>query len=424
MSVVARKKKGILDYVITVASKGGNRLFMLVVTVLIARLLGAESFGFYSLFFGVFIVLFQSFAGVNIAYVRNVKLNGKDQELPTLKLSLIIQLLLSLAIAIIGWPISTALAKALAPVTASTFYLGFLAAAFIGLYTVWFGYFQARGHFLRLGLVTMLFNALILVIIGLYYLFNPQLTLNYIISIYALTALVLGCIGGLMIYFQTRGIEISREVFTAFGKMTLVNIAITSIYFLYRYIDVYFIQYFLDLTAVGIYSAAMKTSMLLNILVGALPTVLLPKAITSISSHQALKKYFVNSYGLAGVVVLGFFVFWLICPYFLTLLFGEEYSSAGDILKWLVIGWMLNVLYIPIAQLYYALNRVGYRLSLEIVKLVATVLLLMVLIPVYGAIGAAYALAGAIALALLISVPLIFWLLRIHRDTPGNTTVG
>jgi len=181
---------------------------------------------------------------------------------------------------------------------------------------------------------------------------------------------------------------------------------------MYRYVDVYFIKYYSDIESVGIYSAAMKTSMILNVLTGSLTTLLLPKAISAIRTRSHLSRYLLKAYLLTLAIVVCLIVFYWLSPYILELLFGNTYAGAGLILQWLVLGWIANTLYVPIAQLYYALNKVSLRIGLELLKLTCAVAGFVTLIPMYGAIGAAYALLIAIIITQIIASLLLHFLIK------------
>ncbi len=413
-------KKSLYDYAVTVGTKGLSRLFALVITVIIARTLGVEEFGMYSLFFGIFILIFQAEAGVNIAHVRFSKLGILDKK-NVLRLSLLSQIFIILFLSIIGWPLSYLLAKSIGLETLVIPYLGFICSGLLGLFGVWFGVYQAAGKFLQLGLFTLAFNLLLMLFIGGNFLIGHEQTLFEIIIAHLVISIVMGLISLIVLWRQSQTVE-SREIAIDYYKMIGLNMSVTLFYFMYRYIDVYFIKYFSDLATVGIYSAAMKTSMILNILTGSLPTVLLPKAVVALKTKNMLLNYFVKSSQITLAIIACFVIFYFLSPYILTILFGEEYATAGNILQWLVIGWMVNTIYIPISQLYYALNKVGWRIALESLKLIIAAICFIILIPEYGALGAAYALLISITATLIIAALILKILIKKHYSNEKKIT--
>lgn len=411
-------KKSLLDYIVTVGTRGLSRLFALVVTIVIARTLTLEEFGIYSLFFGIFILIFQAEVGVNIAHVRFSKQEITSKK-NVLRYSLVAQIFIVIILSIIGWPLSILLAKNIGLDTASTLYLGFICSALLGFFGVWFGVLQSEGRFLKLGVFSFIFNLLLMLYIAGSYIIDAQQNLTDILLTYLIISLILGIPSLIYLWRESASSENKKHA-NDFYRMVGLNVSVTMFYFMYRYIDVYFIKYFSDLATVAIYSAAMKTSMLLNILTGSLPTILLPKAVTALKTKDKLINYISKSALICTGITACFLIFYFLSPFVLTLLFGDQYSSAGDILQWLVIGWIINTIYIPVSQLYYALNKVGWRIFLEFTKLIIAAACFIILIPKYGALGAAYSLLIAICITLIISVIAIILLIKKHYLNEKN----
>ncbi|MDH5570504.1 MAG: oligosaccharide flippase family protein [Gammaproteobacteria bacterium] len=404
--------KSLYDYAITVGTRGFGRLFALIITIIIARSLGTEDFGMYSLFFGIFIVIVQAEAGVNIAHVRFSKL-GVASKAIVLRLSLLSQTFIVLFLTIIGWPLSLLLAQTIGIESLSVPYIGFVASGLLGLFGIWFGIFQADGKFARLGIFSLLFNLILMAYIGGAYILDIKQDLTDVLYSYLIISMALGFVSLIILWNQSSPTN-DNKLMRDYYKMIVMNMFVTMFYFLYRYIDVYFLKYYADLATVGIYSAAMKTSMILNILTGSLTTILLPKAVEAITSKDKIKTYVKKSYALSALISVCFIIFYFLSPFILPLLFGEEYSEASNILQWLVVGWIVNTLYIPVSQVFYALNKVAWRIAIEFIKLIFAVLFFIILIPEYGALGAAYALLISISITLLIASVIATILTRNH----------
>jgi len=404
---IIKKQKSIFDYIVTVGSRGANRFITLVISILVARMLGAEAFGLFSLFFGIYILIFQAHAGVNIAYVRFSKIESTHSKQEIIKLSIFIQIFIFIILCLAGIPLSELISNSIGLTNPNIILYAFLSGGIIGLYGIWFGILQSEEKFGYLGLLNLLFNVIIILFIIIIWLSGVTLTLDHVLFLYVAVSAALGIISALILYRSCRGIKIHTDLRKDFSKMVMINMAITTSYFLYRYIDVYFIQYYSDLETVGIYSSAMKTSMLLNILAGSLPTILLPKAVSAAKSHKLLKNYFIKSYAISFAIIFLFMIFYFLSPFFLEILFGKEYLSATEILKWLILGWVVNVLYIPISQMFYAYNMASYRLGIELIKVALSVILFIYLIPLYGGIGAAYALLIAILITLFLAISVL-----------------
>lgn len=417
---IIKKQKSIFDYIITVGSRGANRLITLIISILVARMLGAEAFGLFSLFFGIYILIFQAHAGVNIAYVRFSKIEANDNKQQIIKLSIFIQIFIFIILCLAGIPASQFISESIGINDSDIIFYAFLSGGIIGLYGIWFGILQSEEKFGQLGLLNLLPNVIIIIFIAIIWLAGITFVLDHVIFLYVSISALLGIASALLLYRGCREATIPAKLTKDFTKMVMINMAITTSYFLYRYIDVYFIQFYSNLETVGIYSAAMKTSMLLNILAGSLPTILLPKAVLAAKSNKLLKNYFIKSYAISFAICFLFMIFYFLSPFFLEILFGEEYVGATDILKWLILGWVVNVLYIPISQMFYAYNMASYRLIIELIKVGLSVIAFTYLIPIYGGLGAAYALLIAILVTLVLAVAVLAVKIKNTFSNPEN----
>lgn len=406
------QKKSVRDYVLSLGGQGFARLFSIAGSILIARTMGPEDFGAYTLFFAIVIFVFEVQTGVNVAYVRFARAHRDRDKKIFQKIVFLIQLLASSILILLGWPLALLLSDVLAIDNPLLFFWGFLCGGFASLYRIWFGIFQEDGRFEKLAVSLPAFNFLVVVLLGLLWILPVPMTLNHIFSLYLLVAGITGIASSLLFVGRIRRVEIDRTLFVSMLKMTSMNVAITLSFFLYRLLDVFFVKYFLDLESVGLYSAALRTSMFLGILASSTSLVLLPRATAMIGSFEAVMGYLRKAYAMAFMVLLVFLVFFFFSPVLLQILYGDEYLASEATLKLLVLGWSINVLYIPMEQLYYALNKVGWRLSIEISRLVIACLLFTLLIPAFGTVGSALSLLAAISVSFVLSSAGLFFIIK------------
>lgn len=100
-------------------------------------------------------------------------------------------------------------------------------------------------------------------------------------------------------------------------------------------------------------------------------------------------------------------VLWLTGEWLLTFAFGAEFAVANAIFRLLVIEAALSVLSQVSVQLFLAHDRPGVVSTLQVATLVVSLICLLILVPRYGAIGAAAALliAGVVRwLALIVAI--------------------
>jgi O-antigen/teichoic acid export membrane protein len=147
------------------------------------------------------------------------------------------------------------------------------------------------------------------------------------------------------------------------------------------------------LAEVGVYSIAVQTGELLWLIAGALTTAVTSLALAddersaaAIIARTAARALL---YSAVVGVAMGVFV-----PYAFGPLLGSDFEGAGTPLRLLLPG---IVLYAPVTTLVVYLSvrrgRPGLSLAVSVVGLVATLIAALVLIPAYGASGAAAASA-------------------------------
>jgi O-antigen/teichoic acid export membrane protein len=97
---------------------------------------------------------------------------------------------------------------------------------------------------------------------------------------------------------------------------------------------------------------------------------------------------------LVGLVI-GCAVLWAVGAPLLRLAYGEQFAAANTIFRLLVVEASLGALSQVTAQLYLSHNRPGFVSTIQVIVLGATLASLLLLVPVYGAKGAALALLAA-----------------------------
>jgi len=98
---------------------------------------------------------------------------------------------------------------------------------------------------------------------------------------------------------------------------------------------------------------------------------------------------------LAACLVAGCGIFWLAGPFLLGLAYGPEFTAANTIFQLLVIEASLGVLSQVTVQLFLSRNRPGIVSAIQAAVLCCSVAALLLLVPRYGAVGAALSLLGA-----------------------------
>jgi O-antigen/teichoic acid export membrane protein len=184
-----------------------------------------------------------------------------------------------------------------------------------------------------------------------------------------------------------RGHELDQEKPTEFALFLFLA---SLIWMVTGKLDIWLIGHYLDVTQVGVYSAAGRLTLPIGILLTAFNTVLSPRAAsaTTLAETRALaRRTFKASLLMAGLGSLYSFLGPIIIP----VVFGRAYRSSVHVAQFLCLAYSLSLLYQPIAQIGYNLGLVRVYWISNALQLLTTAVTLLILLPRVGV------LAGAIA---------------------------
>jgi len=175
------------------------------------------------------------------------------------------------------------------------------------------------------------------------------------------------------------------EVFH-FGKWVLLSyIASAAI----GKLDIMLISRYQGATEVGLYSAAQQLTNIIPLLIGALSVVILPRLSKMKSRHELMGYLKKASLGLSVLAAMAL----LLLPFSsiaINTIFGAKFSQSLDSFKILYIGYVMALIINPISLVIYALNKPKIFTFVNIGQLIASTALNILLIPVYGKIGASF----------------------------------
>jgi O-antigen/teichoic acid export membrane protein len=160
-------------------------------------------------------------------------------------------------------------------------------------------------------------------------------------------------------------------------------------------------------TVLGVYAIASKYAELLKVLTLAVTYVLYPRfaaepATKAIQRARAM----IPTVGLVTAVTLAPLL--LAAPLVIPLIYGDAFRPAITLAEIILLGLVLDGVACVITALLYGLGRPGLNSIAMALGLAATVVLDLVLIPPYGAVGA----ATASAIAYLTTTAALIWFFR------------
>lgn len=163
--------------------------------------------------------------------------------------------------------------------------------------------------------------------------------------------------------------------------------------YIFLRVDQVMIRYFLDETAVGLYSAAIKLVEIWYFIPGIICSSLLPAIINARKVNQEkffsrLRKLYFLLGGIAVVIAILLSIF---APFIVRFLFGDAYLDSIGILRiyvWSGVGFFLNI---GFYQYFLAENRLKIIFYFYLFLMVVNIALNFILISKFGITGAAWA---------------------------------
>ena len=379
------------------AAKGTAFLLYFLLNVYLARTLGVERFGTWSFFFSALtIILLLSYFGINASARKFVAQYNKTGELNNvLKSSLKLRLIFSLTFAVIlilfHKPLAMLLGK---PEFAHLFLLStpliilaglveFLKNTFMGLHRIIYNFFV---NLLEYGL------KLILVVICL----TVSLDLSNIVNSFTIACLMTSVIGLYLLYFKFyRGNKVHAEN-NFNGKIFKYSIPlffITIGFLIATEVDTVMLGLLSTDAEVGTYAVAKQIIIKLPHISLAMAMGTMPVfAKLNEGNKKKLKKLFykllMTNALVFSIISIGIIV---LSRFFIPLIFGVEYTSSVlplQILTIYLVGFSFSIFLSTFLDYQGLAKKRAINLS---VSMVLNIVLNFILIPEYGAVGAAIA---------------------------------
>lgn len=367
-----------------------------IATILIVRTLGPAQFGLFSVALAVMAIASQfSDFGIGTGLVRFASsyLKNDNQKANLMfKVSLKLKLIITTLVFLIGFFASESLAVHVFGKSELIFplklaFIGAFGASLVGYITTTL---QARQSFKKYTFVNILNPLGKLALIGLLFL-TYRLNLLSALTTVIILPFIAFLIGSLIIpkdFLKAKGNE--KEAFHElfhFSKWILVSVFCVMIF---QRLDVLMLTYFKTAEVVGYYSAAFQLAFAVSLVTGSLITVLLPEA-SSIVGRNAIKSYIRKSLKYTSLFVFFLVPLLIISGPLILFLYGTQYKSSIIIFMILFAIHLLGVVVSPLGLVFYTLNKPQLAAYLNVLQLLGNFMGNYLMIPVYGAIGAALA---------------------------------
>jgi O-antigen/teichoic acid export membrane protein len=389
----------------------GARLFAqaagFLTAVLVARALGPESFGIYSLALISATLLAQlPGPGADMSAVRvsaRYRAHDPERAREVLLVAALAEAAVSLTLALAGVALAGPLAATFFehPQAATALRCAALSAGAIGMTEYMLATLQAGERFGRMLFVSLATAALKLVPVALLWAAG-RLNLSNALALFVAAAYAGLLLSVLMSWRMWAGAirhgrESLRELLTfsrwLIGAMLLG--ALTS------NLDVLALTYLAGAAPAGLYSAGRALTLPLAFAGGALGAVLLPRL--SALADQARVGRMVRQITLVAAAAAAIVVLALVgaAPLLLRLVYGAQYAGAVPIFQILALAYGVQVVTWPSLTMLLVRDRPDLIAGLSLVVLCATALGYALVVPTLGASGAAWVFCGGCALLLL-----------------------
>ncbi len=175
--------------------------------------------------------------------------------------------------------------------------------------------------------------------------------------------------------------------------------------------------FFSSADQIGLYSAPLRLASLISLPLTGLVFLYLPilrKRIGNISRTGMIKYYCsTTKWGFLGALCLLLY-FLYDSRFIVTTIFGKEYLTSSDVLRIMAVGFSIHALMGPNGATLISLGHTGVIFSCTLFSGMVAFILCILLIPRYGAIGAALAMASARIISNIFLSLILYIKTRIH----------
>lgn len=186
-----------------------------------------------------------------------------------------------------------------------------------------------------------------------------------------------------------------------FRKGIIFAIALFVLQLNYK-VDIIFLENMVGSHDLGLYSVGVTLGELIWQLPAAIGVVLFARSANSKTDQEASNRS-ATLLRLSWIpLIIGSIIFWIVAPLMVEILYGAEFIEAGGVIRVLLPGIVLMVLFKILNSDLAGRGRPLFALKIYLVTLIINVVLNIILIPIYGIYGAAFASSTSYTVGALI----------------------
>ncbi|MCP5125153.1 MAG: oligosaccharide flippase family protein [Gammaproteobacteria bacterium] len=193
-----------------------------------------------------------------------------------------------------------------------------------------------------------------------------------------------------------------------FGQWVIMS---SFLFALYSRTDLLLLGHFTEVNSVGQYAVAWNLNFVIDLLTYSVIIALLPSA-ARMATHLEYQRYFRSTLTICALLAFLLLPLYFLSDWFFELLF-PDYLQAAEIFRILFIGAIVTLVVHPVYLVLYARNRVSLLTWINLFLAIFTLLVGVVIIPRFGAMGAAWVTVAGRVFA---SIMILLFVLREIRN--------
>ncbi|MFQ5963093.1 MAG: oligosaccharide flippase family protein [Candidatus Scalinduaceae bacterium] len=386
---------GVQDLIVITTGKIGNALFAFIVSVLIARNLGASGFGLFTLSLSVLIITLELVGSeaVDNGLVRFASLymdKNTNKVHLIFKIALEFKLLSASILLLLGFLfVKLVLASIIGrPELKDAIMYGLAGGCFASFWRYILAILQSYERFVTYAVINVIPN-LLKVLFVLFLILANSLNLTYALTINVIVV-ILGFFAGFSFipkhFIKAKGDkkDVAFQLFH-FSKWIIIS----NLFFaIYSRLDIFILSYFKDAEILGIYSVALSLITALDLFYVSMLTKLFPQA-SALTHREEFSAHIKRSLGISSALALLLTPLFFVAEPLILLFFSEKFFDSILIFKFLLFGFLFTLLFNPLLLILYARNKPYLVTIVYFILLPLSFVGNLIFIPMYGAMGAA-----------------------------------
>lgn len=241
----------------------------------------------------------------------------------------------------------------------------------------------------------------LLAIIWLLDIFNPDSVLAVWMAAFFIGYILSLALGAKRHMPSPQGPAVEPEYWRKMLDFSKWVIASSFLFTLYSRTDMLILARYAEAADIGQYAAAWNITFIIDLMTYSVIVALMPRAM-KIHSHRDFPAYMRSTFLICLILAVLLLPLFILSDWFFAVFF-PAYTGSSELFRILFVGAVITLLFHPLYLILYARNRVNRLALINLLLVLFCVALGLGVIPVYGAMGAAWiTVAGRVFASALI----------------------